>query len=60
MIPCNNFIAIWCGITVTEANVDVMRRGLLLCEFCTHDVHCFSKSAAKAAKKDNFSSFSKL
>lgn len=60
MIPCNNFIAIWCGIIVTEANVDVMRRGLPLCEFCTHDVHCFPKSPAKAAKKENFSSFSRL
>jgi hypothetical protein len=28
-----------------------MRRGLPLCEFCTHDVHCFPKSPAKAAKK---------
>ena len=60
MIPCDNFIAIWRGITVTEANVDVMRRGLLLCEFRTHDVRCFSKGAAKAAKKENFSSFSRL
>ncbi len=52
MIPCNNFIAIWCGIIVTEANVDVMRRGLPLCEFCVLSVRGFSNNAAKAAKKN--------
>ena len=51
MIPCNNFIAIWLVITVTEANVDVMRRGLLLCEFCTHDVHFFLRVQLKLLKK---------
>ena len=51
MIPCNNFIAIWCGIIVTEANVDVMRCGLLLCEFCTHDVHFFIRAPLKLLKK---------
>lgn len=51
MIPCNNLIAILRGIRATEANIDVMRRGLPLYKLCVLSVRGFSNNAAKAAKK---------